>query len=187
MEGGMPTIADAARALADGRTTSRALVKGCFGCIDDPETGWFRANVLLAVARHEAPTFWTVSTAQQEQTRKIVETRSRRTWKRPSLHFPFPNAGYAHISPHTEGDAETIPAASPDITEGIMMKESTISLIAATALFGIAMLSIAGAFSGRVAFDDQPDAMVTQLYTAGVAANAVLASNVPSPAYQLPR
>lgn len=63
-----------------------------------------------------------------------------------------------------------------------MAKQSNISLIAAAALFGVAMISIAGAASGRISFNDQPDAMVTQLYTPSFAAgdqhDGMLASNV---------
>jgi hypothetical protein len=72
-----------------------------------------------------------------------------------------------------------------------MTKESNISIIAGAALFGVALLSIAGAFSGKVAFDDQPDAMVTQLYTSNVATTdrqeGVLASNVSPSGYHVPR
>jgi hypothetical protein len=68
-----------------------------------------------------------------------------------------------------------------------MMKESGISVIAAAVLSGVALLSIAGAFSGRVAFDDQPDSMVAQLFTAGLVANSMLASNVSTPGYQFQR
>jgi hypothetical protein len=72
-----------------------------------------------------------------------------------------------------------------------MTKESSISLIAAAALFGMATLSIAGAFSGRVTFGDQPDAMVAQLYTsdfgAGARHDGVLASNVTPSDYHVSR
>jgi hypothetical protein len=51
------------------------------------------------------------------------------------------------------------------VMEGIMTKQSSISLIAGAVLCGVAVLSIAAALSGRIAFDDQPDAMVAQLYT----------------------
>jgi hypothetical protein len=75
--------------------------------------------------------------------------------------------------------------ARPDtMTEGTMTKDSSISLIAAAALFGMGVLSIASAFHGRVAFDNQPDAMVTQLYASDTGGSdrqdAVLASNVPA-------
>jgi hypothetical protein len=46
-----------------------------------------------------------------------------------------------------------------------MTNQSSISLIAGAVLCGVALLSIVGALSGRIAFDDQPDAMVAQLYT----------------------
>jgi hypothetical protein len=75
--------------------------------------------------------------------------------------------------------------------EGIMEKKSIISLIAAAALFGMGTLSIAGAFDGRIAFDNQPDAMVTQLYTPSVGTSdgqgAVLASNVAPSGYHVSR
>jgi hypothetical protein len=64
------------------------------------------------------------------------------------------------------------------MTEGIMTKESRLSLIAAAALFGMTTLSIAGACNGWVAFNDQPDAMVTQLYTSDFGAGHQVASNV---------
>jgi hypothetical protein len=72
-----------------------------------------------------------------------------------------------------------------------MTKESNISLIAAAALVGMAVLSIACVFDGRLSFDNQPDAMVAQLYTSDVATNDrqqdMLASNVPPSAYHSPR
>lgn len=72
-----------------------------------------------------------------------------------------------------------------------MTKASSISLIAGAALFGMALLSIVSAFNGRVAFNDQPDAMVTQLYVPNVGSNGlqqeVVASQVPQSGYQVPR
>jgi hypothetical protein len=49
--------------------------------------------------------------------------------------------------------------------EATMTKQWHISLIAGVALWAVGILSIAGALNGRIAFDDQPDALVTQLYT----------------------
>jgi hypothetical protein len=51
------------------------------------------------------------------------------------------------------------------MTEGMMTNQLSIALIAGAVLCGVAVLSIGGALSGRIAFDDQPDAMVAQLYT----------------------
>ena len=65
------------------------------------------------------------------------------------------------------------------------MKDSNISLIAGAALVGMAVLSIAGVFDGRLSFDNQPDSMAAQLYTAN-AATGVLASNVPPSAHHVP-
>ncbi len=49
--------------------------------------------------------------------------------------------------------------------EGTMIRDTSMSLIAAVVLFGIGVLSIAGAYHGTIAFDNQPDGMVTQIYT----------------------
>ncbi len=71
------------------------------------------------------------------------------------------------------------------------MNKSSISLIAGAALFCMGALSIANAFNGRIAFDNQPDAMVTQLYTSDAGANGAqenaLASNVAPSGYHVPR
>jgi hypothetical protein len=65
--------------------------------------------------------------------------------------------------------------------EGIMTKEMCISLLAATALFAMGTISIGSAIDGRLVADNQPDAMVTQLYAsdAGDLQNAVADSTVP--------
>ncbi len=72
-----------------------------------------------------------------------------------------------------------------------MTRDICISLIAAAALLGMATLSIAGAIDGRIAFDDQPDAMVTHLYAFNTGAHhgqdAVLAGSVVRPGHQVPR
>ena len=72
-----------------------------------------------------------------------------------------------------------------------MTKESIVSLIAATALFGIGTLSIERAFDGRIAFNDQPDAMVTQLYASDPAntdvQTALLSSSLPPSGYHVSR
>lgn len=72
-----------------------------------------------------------------------------------------------------------------------MTKESIVSLIAAAALFGMGTLSIASAFDGRVAFDNQPDAMVTQLYASDLGTNdlqeAMLGARIPLSNYQTQR
>ena len=46
-----------------------------------------------------------------------------------------------------------------------MTNQSSITLIAGAVLCGVAVLSVVGALSGRIVFDDQPDVMVAQLYT----------------------
>jgi hypothetical protein len=51
------------------------------------------------------------------------------------------------------------------MVEGNMTEQSNITLVVGALLCGMAVLSIAGALSGRIAFDDQPDAAVAQLYT----------------------
>ena len=67
-----------------------------------------------------------------------------------------------------------------------MNKEFCISLIAGAALFCAAMVSIAGAFDGRIAFNEQPDGMVAQLYTSNAGSGdrqeAMLDSKVAPPA-----
>jgi hypothetical protein len=104
----------------------------------------------------------------------------------------FPNADYTNISLHIEGGGNgSLKASLNKTTEGTMTKVSSISLIAGAALFGMAALSIVSAFNGRVAFDDQPDAMVTQLYVPNVGTNdvrqQVVASQVSPSGYQVPR
>jgi hypothetical protein len=110
----------------------------------------------------------------------------------PSLHLQFPNTDHANISPLTKGAAGAVPEGfGGTVTEGTMTKESNISLIAGAALFAVAVISIACVFDGRLSFDNQPDAMVTQLYTTTVASTDrqqdTLASNVPPAGYHVPR
>ncbi len=45
-----------------------------------------------------------------------------------------------------------------------MTKEMCISLLAAAVLFAMGTISVGSAFDGRLVMDNQPDAMVTQLY-----------------------
>jgi len=72
-----------------------------------------------------------------------------------------------------------------------MTKESRILLITAATLFGMATLSIASAFDGRISLDDHPDAMVTQLYAPNIGTNdlqeARLDSKVSPSDHQIPR
>ena len=48
-----------------------------------------------------------------------------------------------------------------------MTKEMCISLLAAAAPFAMGTISVGSAFDGRLVMDNQPDAMVTQLYASG--------------------
>jgi hypothetical protein len=130
---------------------------------------------------------------QRNTDRAIREATGGNAPNSTSPYLQFQYAYHSNISVLApRAPREQFPKASPDSTmEGTMTKEFGISLIAAAALFGMAMLSIASAADGRIAFDNQPDAMVTQLYATNVGTGDrpadTLASNVRQSGYHVSR